>query len=645
MRGAALVGLALVVGCGQSRPPEACEDGGLPTGPWFVDASEEIGLRAVATDGGERSVDGNRLSIVDLDGDGWPDLSVGRGRNGRRDAFGDLDAVREHFVLRNDAGSVVDVTEASGLGQTRDGVQGRAWNFAVWGDVDNDGDVDAITVVHEIDASDDHPDPGDRTEVLLNDGAGNFTLAEASDLQANLWKSTSATLLDADRDGWLDLFVGNQYGTFGNAATSQQDRLLQGMADGRFRDRTAERGLAAESGGGPSVAAAPNYVADDGANVHWATFGTVACDVDDDGDPDLLTQSYGRGLNQLWINDGGSFTNQTAAWGWSRDDEVGGDDFSGDERFRCWCAGAGAIDPVCDGIPAPRIACNGGWTPGWDDQPHRLGGNTFSATCADFDGDGDLDVATGEIRHWWTPTASDPSTIAWNEGGRFERRDRAEVGLEMDWTGISGWNEGDLTVAAADVDHDGWVDLLRPQSDYADTWFRLFHNDGDGTFTELAPRDGIDMPRASGIALADWDRDGDLDVFTSFSRMRCDEDCPYPTPEVHFFRNVVGQDRNRLQIELEGAGVMNRDALGATVRVTAGGRTQVAELRAGEGHQGVQHERLLSFGLGETCRVERVEVRWPDAEGTTEVWEDLPANWRVRLTHGEATPAWPDWEP
>ena len=189
------------------------------------------------------------------------------------------------------------------------------------------------------------------------------------------------------------------------------------------------------------------------------------------------------------------------------------------------------------------------------------------------------------------------------------------------------------------------MDLLRPQTDYPDTRFRLFHNDGDGTFTEVAAADGIDFTRAASVALADWDRDGDTDVFTSFSRMRCDPECAHATPEVHYFRNEVGQDRNRLQVELTGTGAANRSAIGARVSVTAGGRTQVAELSAGEGHQGVQHELMLTFGLGEACSAERVEVQWPDADGTTEVWEDLPANWRVRLTRGDEAPSWADWTP
>ena len=53
------------------------------------------------------------------------------------------------------------------------------------------------------------------------------------------------------------------------------------------------------------------------------------------------------------------------------------------------------------------------------------------------------------------------------------------------------------------------------------------------------------------------------------------------------------------------------------------------------GHEGIQHELALTFGLGGLCEVDRVEVRWPDAAGTTEVWTGLSANTIVRLTKGQ----------
>jgi hypothetical protein len=98
----------------------------------------------------------------------------------------------------------------------------------------------------------------------------------------------------------------------------------------------------------------------------------------------------------------------------------------------------------------------------------------------------------------------------------------------------------------------------------------------------------------------------------------------------------VGQDGNWLQLALEGdpsAGT-NRSAVGAKVTVVAGGLTQVQEVSGGYGHYGLQNDLVLHFGLGAACDVDSVEVRWPDASGTTQRWEDVRGNYRIRLRQG-----------
>ena len=215
------------------------------------------------------------------------------------------------------------------------------------------------------------------------------------------------------------------------------------------------------------------------------------------------------------------------------------------------------------------------WQPGIDDQAWRLGGNTFTTACGDVDSDGDMDLCNAEIRHWWAGESSDPSQLLVSAGDRFERPGNDATGLGHRPGGVD-WNEGDLHAAFFDADGDGRLDILLGASDYPDQTAHLFRQLADTGFEDVAEAAGIAHPRTSGLAVADVDRDGNLDVVVGSGTARCagDPTCPWTRNEVHLYRNDAASPSgaNVLEVRLAGGEGTNRAALGARVRCDDGDR-------------------------------------------------------------------------
>ncbi len=589
--------------------------------PAFSDVTAESSLAALG-------VTGIRLGAVDYDGDGLADLSVRNHKAGARDDFAP-GGERQTWLLKNLGGfRFEDATRSSGFSATFDGGEGRATHVVVWGDLDNDGDLDALSAA-TVDRDLSSPDPGDRTETLVNQGAEGFILASSGQLRHGDERLPvhAMSLSYFDRDGLIDVFVGFDL-NYANRPIPVG--LYRGYGTGSFVNVSEELGVLPDPERGPT-----------------RSWGTTACDLDGDGLPELLTSAYGRAANGLWTWQGGAYEDVAIPTGFAYDHR---EDWSTNLNAQCFCK----LDPDqegCAGVPPPPdyFRCVAGgflrWQHEHDRHPSRLGGNTFSTVCGDLDDDGDLDLMNLEIVHWDVGDTSDPSELVVNAGPdaasglpfRFERPGNQKTGLERTWP-ITAWNAGDMVGAFLDFDNDGRKDVLICSSDYPATRAFLFRQTGDLEFEEVPTALGVDHPRAQGVAVADFDGDGDLDIALGHGRARCegDESC-FETAEVHIYRNEIGQDSNWLRVDLEGAPGTNRAAIGARLLVTAGGRTQTLEVSGGYGHFGIQHELTQHFGLGAACVVERLEVRWPDAAGSMEVFENVPANQRIRVVQGRGS--------
>jgi hypothetical protein len=351
--------LMLVAGCGSSAEYSA---GPAATRPeWFVDRAAESGIDFVHVNGmtGQLympEILGPGVAFLDFDNDG--DLDVYLVQSGGFDGARTSAQRPNDRLYRNDLTvhadgtrtlHFTDITAASGI-------EARGYGMGVaTGDVNNDGWVDLYLT--KFDAP---------NQLLRNNGDGTFTdISKASGADHHSW-SVSATFVDIDRDGWLDLFVGNylRYRLEGNTRCMSPtgapdyctpssypplpDRLYRNRGNGTFVDVTTSARVAGEYGPALGVIAADInadgwmdiYVANDGKeNRLWlnrrdgtfengallagvalpisgraeGSMGVDAGDFDNDGDDDLvMTELTAEGSN-LYVNDGtGVFTDASA---------------------------------------------------------------------------------------------------------------------------------------------------------------------------------------------------------------------------------------------------------------------------------------------------------------------------------------------
>jgi len=182
--------------------------------------------------------------------------------------------------------------------------------------------------------------------------------------------------------------------------------------------------------------------------------------------------------------------------------------------------------------------------------------------------------------------------------------------------------DGALDLAVANGHIDETVRNIRGNVGYAQPQ-QLFLNQGDGKFRDVAAEvgGGFDKPRVGrGLAYADFDRDGDLDILLTTNN----------GPAV-LFRNEQLAGNRSVRFELQGS-QSNRDAIGASVQVFAGDLRQSRIVHGGSSYLS-QSELPLTFGLAKRDKVDRLLIQWPS--GRTEEYKNLQTQKAYKCLEGK----------
>jgi len=403
-----------------------------------------------------------------------------------------------------------------------------------------------------------------RNVLYHNNGDGTFTdvtdKAKVAGTESGALFHSGATFFDYDRDGLLDLYVG----------------------------------------GYVNLEAGPRYCAFFGIR--------TSCP----------PSAYKGSPNILYHNNGdGTFKNVTISSGISQPEgknlAVGAADYDNDGWPDLFVAN--------DGMPAYLFhnEHNGKFTEIGMTAGMALAGlgNTMAAMCislADYDNDGWLDLFISDFQQ-----ATDHVFHNDGKGGFWDVS--TQVGVAGPTYNVLSFGGGFF-----DYDNDGWVDLfianghVYPEAEkvQATTHFKqintLFHNDGKGKFAETTQiaGDGFKTSYVSrGVAFVDLDNDGFVDIVVGNNG-----DPPL------ILHNSGGNGNHFLNFRLVGT-KSNRDALGARIRVVAGGISQIREI-AGGGSYLSQSDLRANFGLGKAARAETVEIRWPS--GQKQIFRNVEAD-------------------
>jgi len=555
--------LAIVeLGCNNSKPNEQppAKSGSGVNGVMFgfTEMATSAGLgefRHVTGANGDKWFPesmGSGGGFIDYNGDGWMDILLVGGGVWPKEKEKKIPAL---WLYRNNGDhTFTNVTTKAGLGSL------AAYGFGISvADFDNDGDDDFyFTTLHE-------------NMLFRNDGGKFIEIAATAGVTGGKVWSSSAIFFDADRDGWLDLYIGNYVdwspendlwctldGKTKSYCTPElykgiPGRFYHNNGNGTFTDKTEAAGF---------------------VNSPGKTLGMAELDYNRDGWPDLAVANDTQ-RNLLYKNNGnGTFTEIAAMSGVAYDEngraragmgiDAGIVDHTGEETifvgnfskemiavFRY----TGGNDLFFDRAAASKIG-----------RPSLLT-LTFGLFLFDFDLDGDLDL--------------------------FTANGHVQEDIEITQDGIT---------------------YREPP--------HLFVNNGNGFFTDEAPNIGgvLKQPIVGrGAACADYDRDGDLDILVTENG-----------GPAHLWRNDLNSRHHFLRVHLQGQKA-NRDAIGTRLVAIADTLRMERRIRTGSSFL-ASLEKAATFGLGQAAKLDSLVVYWPS--GRVDRFGEIKADREVLLVEG-----------
>jgi len=503
-------------------------------------------------------------------------------------------------------------------------------------------------------------------------------------------KGSGLAFFDYDHDGWLDIYLtnGSRLDAHWPAGSAPTTHLFKNNRDGTFTDVTEKSGIG-RSG--------------------WQT-GVCVGDYDNDGWDDLFCTFWGH--NILFHNNGnGTFTDVTSKAGLAQAHGRWGTgasflDYDRDGHLDLFVCNFVKLDPdkppsmdeasFCQWKGVPTM-CGPRGLPGdtnilyhnngdgtFTDVSEKAGilkpGPRFSITSVsyDFDNDGWPDI--------YVAVDSEPSIFLKNnhDGTFTDIAVMAGCAYNDD-----GHEQAGMGLGVADYDCDGWFDIFK--TNFADDTSNLYHNNGDGTFSDLSFNSGVGINNtyvAWGCGFIDYDNDGWADivqinghVYPEIDKYNFGETFKNPRlvyknlgngkfkdvssemgPGItarhssrgaafgdydndgamdililnmnelpSLLHNVGGNKQNWIKLKLIGT-KCNRTAIGARARIITGKHIQMDEVHSGTSVMS-QNDLRLHFGLGSVEMIDAIEIKWPTTQ-KIERFTQIKANQILTIREG-----------